>query len=421
MVCAMDKERLSQVFGAAWSELMRSPVHLDSLLARQTPKAKSILAQIFPSILMRPVSLAESLGVGVPEGQPWSLDRSALASWPAATQMAIALHASLEKGSQSQAPAMAEDYPPTMREEIRAEWGDEGARRIFSELVRPAPLSLRISRRVNRGEFLARWKRGGKIPVRLGASALSPIGVVLEGYTPIMRTPEYERGEFEIQDVGSQMMSLFTLWPERFAPFLSDEPASSGQGGLVRLPDDDLASWRVVDACAGAGGKSLALSDLMGGQGRVFSYDISKPKLLALRRRATRAGLNNIQAIQVAEGSELQSLARFAGTANRVLVDAPCSGWGVLRRNPDIKWRQDRSSLERFPVLQLRLLEAYSTLVAPGGVLVFGTCTFRKAETIGVVDQFLERRGSEFERGPGGFLGPGESDGFFMQSFKRKA
>jgi 16S rRNA (cytosine967-C5)-methyltransferase len=175
----------------------------------------------------------------------------------------------------------------------------------------------------------------------------------------------------------------------------------------------------VVDACAGAGGKSLALADLMRGQGRLFSYDISAPKLQALRRRATRAGVNNVQAVQVVEGAELQSLAQFEKSADRVLVDAPCSGWGVLRRNPDIKWRQSAEALQRFPALQLRLLEAYSTLVAPGGTLVFGTCTFRKAETTEVVEKFLQKHGSSFCKGPGGFLGPGSSDGFFMQSFQR--
>ena len=165
----------------------------------------------------------------------------------------------------------------------------------------------------------------------------------------------------------------------------------------------------------------MAMADLMGGLGRVFSYDISLPKLNALRRRSRHAGLNNIQAVQVSDGREHESFSKFEQTADRVLVDAPCSGWGVLRRNPDIKWRQSRESLERFPAFQLRLLEAYSSLVAPGGFLTFGTCTFRRAETTEVVEHFLERNADRFIRGHGGFAGPGSSDGFFMQSFVRKA
>jgi 16S rRNA (cytosine967-C5)-methyltransferase len=174
-----------------------------------------------------------------------------------------------------------------------------------------------------------------------------------------------------------------------------------------------------VDACAGAGGKSLAMADLMMGQGRLFSYDISERKIQSLRRRATHARLNNIQAMALPEGRETEALAKFEGTADRVLVDAPCSGWGVLRRNPDIKWRQEREALGRFPAIQLRLLEAYSRLVKSGGILTYGTCTFRKGETTDVVERFEAGQGGRFERLKGGFFGPGASDGFFMQAWKR--
>ncbi|MBU6376653.1 MAG: hypothetical protein KGQ59_11695 [Bdellovibrionales bacterium] len=417
----MDKERLSQVFGGAWADLMRTPIHLDSLLARQTPRAKSILAQVIPPILMRPVSIAEALGVGVPEGEPWSLDPASLVNWPAARQMALELHAMLQGGSAPSVQASPEDYPPKMREMILKDWGKDIASQIFSELAQPAPLSLRLSRRVERKAFMDGWKKSGKIPVRMRDSQVSPLGVVLESYTPVLHTPEYDRGEFEIQDEGSQVMAIFTLWPELIAPLLRPSPQNSLGAPLPSLSDLQAPAWKIVDACAGAGGKSLALADLMKGQGRVFSYDISAPKLQALRRRATRAGLNNIQAIQVPEGRELESLRKFEKSADRVLVDAPCSGWGVLRRNPDIKWRQSAESLDRFPALQLRLLEAYSGLVAPGGTLVFGTCTFRKAETIDVIEQFISRHGDQFSKSHGGFVGPGSSDGFFMQSLMRKA
>jgi 16S rRNA (cytosine967-C5)-methyltransferase len=317
--------------------------------------------------------------------------------------------------------ALPEDFPPAMRSEFSSDWQNEGAARIFQRLTTAAPLSLRFSRRVDRDELVSRWRSSGKFPVRITLSSLSPWGVLLEGYTPVFRTPEYERGDFEIQDEGSQVMAAFTLWPEEVAPLLSDSPAElKVQGGALALLKASVpASWKVVDACAGAGGKSLALADLMKGQGRIFSYDISATKLQALRRRASHAGVTNIQAIPVTEGQESESLMRFEKTADRVLVDAPCSGWGVLRRNPDIKWRQSSAALSRFPEIQLRLLEAYSQLTKPGGVLVYGTCTFRKAETTAVVHQFLERNGAQFSKGPGGFLGPGSSDGFFMQSFTR--
>ena len=179
------------------------------------------------------------------------------------------------------------------------------------------------------------------------------------------------------------------------------------------------SSYTVVDACAGAGGKSLAIADALGGKGKVFAYDTSIKKLQALRRRASKTQLRNIHAAPVVEGAEEAHVEPFRETADLVLVDAPCSGWGVLRRNPDIKWRQSKEVLDRMPKIQLRLLSVYSRLVAPGGRLVFGVCTFRMAETREVVQEFLSQN-PDFTAQEGGFFGPGPCDGFFMQSFSKK-
>jgi 16S rRNA C967 or C1407 C5-methylase (RsmB/RsmF family) len=113
------------------------------------------------------------------------------------------------------------------------------------------------------------------------------------------------------------------------------------------------------------------------------------------------------------------ALAKFRRRANVVLVDAPCSGWGVLRRNPDIKWRQSPASLAKMPEIQLRLLHAYAELVTGDGRLVYGVCTFRPEETTQVVERFLKEK-PEFKAGPGGYVGPGPCDGFFMQVFFEK-
>ncbi|HAR43495.1 MAG TPA: hypothetical protein DCS07_12825, partial [Bdellovibrionales bacterium] len=170
---------------------------------------------------------------------------------------------------------------------------------------------------------------------------------------------------------------------------------------------------------AGAGGKTLALADALQGRGRVFAYDTSAPKLTALRRRVSRGEFTNIQTIALQEGHEEDTIGKFRKRADVVLVDAPCSGWGVLRRNPDIKWRQTPEVRARMPQIQKRLLLVYSSLVAPGGRLIYGVCTFRKAETTAIVDEFLSEQ-PEFERAQGGYLGPESSDGFFMQAFVRK-
>jgi 16S rRNA (cytosine967-C5)-methyltransferase len=255
--------------------------------------------------------------------------------------------------------------------------------------------------------------------VRAQISQLAPLGIQLSGYTPVLNTELYQKGAFEIQDEGSQFMALFALWPERYGNLLQSKPGIVQSLDLPPPPvPKDTPAWTVVDACAGAGGKSLALSDALKGKGRIYSYDISKIKLQALRRRATHAGLNNIQAVQVTDKNETETIGKFKGTANVVLVDAPCSGWGVLRRNPDIKWRQTPDVLERLAEVQLRILTQYSQLVAPGGRLVYGVCTFRLAETRTIIERFLEQNPSFIAR-EGGYLGPGPCDGFFMQSLVR--
>src|SRR5262249_47367256 len=143
----------------------------------------------------------------------------------------------------------------------------------------------------------------------------------------------------------------------------------------------------VVDACAGAGGKTLALGAALGGKGRIVAFDVDEKKLAELRRRARRAGLANVQAVSVAEGVP-------PTLAARVLVDAPCSGLGVLRRNPEARWRLTPDEIGAFPARQLALLESYAPLVEPGGRLVYATCTFLRAEDEGVVEAFLARHDS---------------------------
>ena len=418
----MQQSNVSQGFGTVWRDLFSSPVHLDSLLSRQTPKMKSLLAQVLPLILLRPVSLAEDLGIGVTPGEPWSLPPERLRSWNSALEMALALHERLEGGKIPEARALPEDFPPALVGEMDADWGAEAGATLRGALVQRAPMTLRLSRRVSRDDLIESWRKSGKFPVRLTPTASAPQGVQFADYTPVFHLPEYERGDFEIQDEGSQVMALYALDPEAAAGALTSTPGAAGSGGSVRgllPPEAKWGSLRVVDACAGAGGKSLAMADLMMGQGRVFSYDISERKIQSLRRRATHARLNNIQGMALPDGRETEALAKFEGTADRVLVDAPCSGWGVLRRNPDIKWRQEQEALGRFPAIQLRLLEAYSRLVKPGGILTYGTCTFRKSETTDVVERFEAGQNGSFERLKGGFFGPGESDGFFMQAWKR--
>lgn len=408
-------------FSRLWTQLFSEPVHLDSALSKQTPSLKVLLAQIVPVILMRPASMAEGMGVGIPAGEPWNLSQEKLRGWKPARQLAERMYESMSSGIPGSA-AIAEDFPPNMVDEWKTSFGSEVADELTSVLGQDAPLSLRASHKIGAKKLLKELTEGGRLPVRASVSDFVTTGVRLSGYAQVLRSELYDSGMFEIQDEGSQVMALFALWPERFAPLLQDAP------GPVKIPEGKATwlealpelppAWTVVDACAGAGGKSLAFADALRGRGRIFSYDTSEKKLQALRRRATRAGYNNIKTLPLKQGSEVEAISKFRAQADVVLVDAPCSGWGVLRRNPDIKWRQSPDVLERMPGIQLRLLSQYSSLVKPGGRLVFGVCTFRHDETRAVVEKFLAEH-PEFEPRDGGYLGPGPCDGFFMQGFAR--
>jgi 16S rRNA (cytosine967-C5)-methyltransferase len=168
---------------------------------------------------------------------------------------------------------------------------------------------------------------------------------------------------FEVMDEGSQLVA---------------EAVAPPPGG------------RVVDACAGAGGKTLGLAALRGGQGRILALDPNGKKLEELRRRARRAGLSNVAAREL-RGPSLPDEARL-GAWDRVLVDAPCSGLGTLRRNPEARWRLQPAAVDGFPSQQLSLLVTYAPLVAVGGRLIYATCTVLRSENDQVIERFLAER-----------------------------
>jgi 16S rRNA C967 or C1407 C5-methylase (RsmB/RsmF family) len=419
------KSAILDGFKTLWGQLFSSPIHLDSALFKAPPHLKGILAQLVQPLLLRPSSLAEALGIGMAPGEPWSLSKEDLLRWKTATLIAERLHETLSTGHAflSGVPSVPEDFPPRFIEEWQQEWGDEISSQMIFQLAQVPSLSLRAVRTLGAPKLLDRLSSGSRLPVRAALSDISPMGVKLSGYAPVLQSELFTEGAFEIQDEGSQVMSFFAIWPEIFGVLLQSEPGSIPALNPIRelpaLPKLAHGPLTVIDACAGAGGKTLAIADALGGRGRVFAYDPSAKKLQALRRRAIRADLNNIKSLVLESNKEQELTAKFARSAHVVLVDAPCSGWGVLRRNPDIKWRQDSTTLKRMPILQLELLSQYSELVAPGGRLIYGVCTFRKGETVDVVSAFLNKH-HEFEPTHGGYLGPGSMDGFFMQAFERR-
>lgn len=218
-----------------------------------------------------------------------------------------------------------------------------------------------------------------------------PDGLLLEQRQNIFTRQAFKDGLFEVQDAGSQLI----------APFLQVKPG-----------------MRVVDACAGAGGKALHLAALMNNQGRIIAMDTEEWKLTELKKRARRAGVGNIET-RVIESSK--TIKRLENSADRLLLDVPCSGLGVLKRNPDAKWKLTPDFIDRVRELQQHILQDYSNIIKAGGVLVYSTCSLLPSENEEQVKKFLQAN-SNFELEEEKSIMPSAGfDGFYMARMKKKS
>jgi 16S rRNA (cytosine967-C5)-methyltransferase len=257
------------------------------------------------------------------------------------------------------APAVRAELPDWLWQRLAAAHGEEEAMRIAQGLANPAPLDLRVNlARIGRAAALARLAADG---LHGEATPYSPAGIRLAGRPPINRHPLFREGLVEVQDEGSQLIA-WLLGPRR--------------GEMI------------ADYCAGAGGKTLAAAALMRGSGRIYALDTSPKRLASLAPRAARAGVTNVHAVVLAAGQDAR-VKRLAGKLDRVLVDAPCSGFGTLRRNPELKWRYDAGAVAELAEKQRRILAAASRLLKPGGRLVYATCSILEDENEAVVAAFL--------------------------------
>jgi 16S rRNA (cytosine967-C5)-methyltransferase len=271
-----------------------------------------------------------------------------------------------------------------------------------------APLDLRVNTlKSSRADALATLQASG-----LAAEPMpySPLGVRIQGRPALEQHPLYREGGIEVQDEGSQLLG-FLLAPKR--------------------------REMVADFCAGAGGKTLLLGALMRSEGRLYAFVVSAARIRRLHVRLARSGLSNVQPEALAHENDVR-LKRLAGKLDRVLVDAPCTGFGTLRRNPDLKWRQRPEDLTVLARKQAAILESASRLLKPGGRLVYATCSILPAENDAIVDAFSCRH-AEFEpldaeallakqdiavaTGPRLRLWPHRhgTDGFFAAVFQRRA
>jgi 16S rRNA (cytosine967-C5)-methyltransferase len=238
----------------------------------------------------------------------------------------------------------------------------DNADALIDALNRPASLDIRVNPlKAQRDDVLAAMKTGPAARFEPQASPYSPWGIRMAGRPAVNRWPQFENGIIEVQDEGSQLLALLVA-PKR--------------GEMV------------IDFCAGAGGKTLLLGAMMRSTGRLYAFDVSAKRLARAKPRFARSGLSNVVPV-VIDGENDARVKRLAGKAQRVLVDAPCSGIGTLRRNPDLKWRQHPDSLAELCELQGRILASAARCVAPGGRLVYATCSLLAEENEDQALRFL--------------------------------
>lgn len=277
---------------------------------------------------------------------------------------------------------------------------------LVQSLDARAPLTLRANTLLTDVEGLGKALEAEGIQARAGR--WSPWALTLESRVNVFGLDAFKNGLFEVQDEGSQLIAL----------------ATGAKAGDF-----------VLDACAGGGGKTLAMSAMMENKGRIVACDVTERRVEPLKARAKRAKAFNLETRVVPEdASGDKALKRYLNRADVVLVDAPCSGTGALRRKPDARLRLTPDDVAAFPQLQLRILERYARCVKPGGRLVYATCSVLRVENDGVADAFLNTH-PEFEPVAFDALSPETldagrlrllphvhgTDGFFAQGFRRRA
>ena len=249
------------------------------------------------------------------------------------------------------------NLPQWLAEPLKAQLGD-GFWPLVDSLGQSAPLDLRVNALKGKRESVQ--KELAQAGIKAKATPYSPWGLRIEGKPALTRLDAFTRGAIEVQDEGSQLLALLL---------------------------DAKRGEMVVDFCAGAGGKTLAIGAAMRSTGRLYAFDVSAHRLDALKPRLARSGLSNVHPAAIAHERD-ERVKRLAGKIDRVLVDAPCSGLGTLRRNPDLKWRQSPQAVQELTAKQTAILESAARLVKPGGRLVYATCSVLPEENEAIAQAF---------------------------------
>jgi len=304
--------------------------------------------------------------------------------------------------------AMQADLPEWLWDKLVVQYGEEEALTIARSMHQSASLDLRVNLvKATREDVIAKFSSE---KTEVNPTPYAPNGLRMPQKMTISRHVLFTDGKIEVQDEGSQLLAQLVA-PRR--------------GEMV------------ADFCAGAGGKSLAMGALMRNSGRIYAFDVSEKRLQNLGKRLKRSGLSNLHS-QVISSEADPKLKRLNGKFDRVLVDAPCSGLGTLRRNPDLKWRQKPQDVLELSVKQTNILARAAKLVKTGGRLVYATCSLLQDENEVIADAFLKAN-SDFVLVPAGPIlqqqqinldtGPylkllphlHQTDGFFAAVFEKTA
>ena len=253
--------------------------------------------------------------------------------------------------------ALAASLPDWLAKRFVADWGSE-AEALVLALNQRAPMTVRANTLVTSRDALAMELEKATIKTQPGKWCETAL--VVESRTNLFALDAFKRGALEAQDEGSQLLA---------------ELAHRA----------DVAKPLVIDYCAGAGGKTLAIAAQLANRGRIIATDIDDKKLDELRKRARRAGVSNVQAVPLENGAWPRELDSMRGKADVVFVDAPCSGIGALRRNPEARWRMREQDIEGFQQKQLAIMKNAIELAAPGARIVYATCSLLTAENADVV------------------------------------
>jgi 16S rRNA (cytosine967-C5)-methyltransferase len=257
--------------------------------------------------------------------------------------------------------AMRANLPQWLFDKLSERLGEEEALALADAMNQQAPLDLRVnSIKADRDAVVAEL---AEAPIACTLTPFSPLGLRIIKKPALQNLPLFKNGAIEVQDEGSQLLAHIV---------------GAKRGEMV------------ADFCAGAGGKTLALGAAMRNTGRLYAFDVSEKRLAKLKPRLARSGLSNVHPVLIAHENDAK-IKRLAGKIDRVLVDAPCSGLGTLRRNPDMKWRQTAETIVEMQAKQESILASAARLVKPGGRLVYGTCSFLDEENEHIVTAFLAK------------------------------